>query len=83
MSSVAADEISTVTGAGACVGRPVSGMAVKIIEPVDGPIGALDKVRELPPGGIGEIIVAGPVVTKIYDDLPVATTAAKIPDEAR
>jgi olefin beta-lactone synthetase len=83
VSSVAADEISTVTGAGACVGRAVTGMAVKIIEPTDGPIGSLTMVRELPPGGIGEIIVAGPVVTKVYDDLPVATMAAKIPDGAR
>ncbi|HTZ20017.1 MAG TPA: peptide synthase, partial [Opitutaceae bacterium] len=31
-----------------------------------------------PPGGTGEIIVSGPVVTKSYDALPDATAAAKI-----
>jgi acyl-CoA synthetase (AMP-forming)/AMP-acid ligase II len=65
---------------GACVGRPVRGVEVKIIAIVDSPISSLDAARELPPGHMGEIIVRGPVVTKTYHELPVATAAAKIPD---
>ncbi len=55
---------------GACVGRPVAEIEVKII--------ALTDARELPPGEIGEIIVRGPVVTQTYDAFPKATAAAKI-----
>jgi acyl-CoA synthetase (AMP-forming)/AMP-acid ligase II len=63
---------------GTCVGRPLPGMAVRIIAISDAPIATLSNARELPPGGIGEIIVRGPVVTKEYDALPEATAAAKI-----
>lgn len=65
---------------GACVGRPVCGMEVRIIALTDAPIGSLAEVPELPPGAIGEIIVRGPVVTKAYDGLPQATALAKIPE---
>ena len=64
---------------GACVGRPVAEMEVKIIEIVEGPIASLADARELPVGEIGEIIVRGPVVTKAYDAAPEATALAKIP----
>jgi acyl-CoA synthetase (AMP-forming)/AMP-acid ligase II len=66
------------SGTGACVGRPVAGIDVKIIAIADGPIATLADARELPPGEIGEIIVRGPVVTKTYDALPAATALAKI-----
>ncbi len=62
------------------VGRPLPGLAVKIIAIVDGPIATLADARELPPGEIGEIIVRGAVVTREYDDLPEATARAKIPE---
>ncbi|MSU48453.1 MAG: peptide synthase [Opitutus sp.] len=65
---------------GACVGRPLPGIVVKIIAISDERIASLADVRELPPGEIGEIIVHGPVVTKIYDALPEATALAKISD---
>jgi len=45
---------------------------------VDGPIGTLAEVIELPRGQIGEIIVGGPNVTQHYDALPEATARAKV-----
>jgi acyl-CoA synthetase (AMP-forming)/AMP-acid ligase II len=63
---------------GACVGRPLAGIEIKTIALTDGPLASLADVRELPPGEIGEIIVRGPVVTKLYDALPTATSLAKI-----
>jgi acyl-CoA synthetase (AMP-forming)/AMP-acid ligase II len=79
VSSVSAAEIDPATVRGACVGRPLPGISVKIIG-LDTPGGEL---REVPAGDTGEIIVSGPVVTKAYDALPVATTAAKISDGDR
>lgn len=79
VSSVSGDEIVRGSGLpGAPVGLPLPGIAVKVIAVTDGPIATLGEVRELPPGEVGEIIVQGPVVTKEYDGLPVATAAAKI-----
>jgi acyl-CoA synthetase (AMP-forming)/AMP-acid ligase II len=63
---------------GACVGRALAGIEIKIIVLTDGPIASLADARELPPGEIGEIIVRGPVVTKLYDALPEPTALAKI-----
>ena len=66
---------ATAAGHGTCVGRPVREITVKIIPIHDGPV---TEIRELPTGQIGEIIVSGPVVTRTYDELPEATTLAKI-----
>jgi acyl-CoA synthetase (AMP-forming)/AMP-acid ligase II len=63
---------------GACVGRPLPSLRVRIIRISDGTVRTLADTRELPAGEIGEIIVSGPVVTKVYDGLPEATAAAKI-----
>jgi acyl-CoA synthetase (AMP-forming)/AMP-acid ligase II len=71
-------ERSSPPNGGACVGRSVPGITVKIIALTDAPIANIGDTRELPPGEIGEIIVSGPVVTKEYDALPVATALAKI-----
>jgi len=65
---------------GACVGRPVNEIEVKVIAISDDPFATLAETRELPTGQIGEFIVRGPVVTKTYDARPEATTGAKIPD---
>jgi acyl-CoA synthetase (AMP-forming)/AMP-acid ligase II len=67
-------------GRGTCVGRPLPGIRLKIIEPVAGPISSWVGVRELPAGSIGEIAVSGPVVTRAYDHDEAETRAAKIPD---
>jgi acyl-CoA synthetase (AMP-forming)/AMP-acid ligase II len=63
---------------GACVGLPLTGIEIKIIALTDAPLASLADARELPPGEIGEIIVRGPVVTKLYDALPEPTALAKI-----
>ncbi len=80
VASVSADEIDPASVRGACVGRAVREVEIKIIAITDAPVARLAEARELPPGEIGEIIVRGPVVTKAYDALPDATAAAKISD---
>jgi acyl-CoA synthetase (AMP-forming)/AMP-acid ligase II len=82
VSSVAGAEIDPGSVRGACVGRPLTGALVKVIAMTQGPIRGIADVRELPPGEIGELIVAGPMVTQTYDALPEATAAAKIADPA-
>ncbi len=80
VASVSSREIDPTTTRGACVGRPISGIDVRIIAVIDGPVATLADTRELPRGEIGEMIVRGPVVTQSYDALPAATAAAKISD---
>jgi acyl-CoA synthetase (AMP-forming)/AMP-acid ligase II len=80
VSTVSADEIDAGSTRGACVGRPVGGVDVKIIAISDSPIAALAPGSELPSGSAGEVIVRGPVVTREYDGLPGATATAKIAD---
>ena len=82
VASISSDEIDPTSVRGACVGRPLPGIAIKIIAFVDAPVATLAQARELPAGQIGEIIVRGPVVTKTYDALADATAAAKISDGA-
>jgi len=71
----------TRTGHGTCVGRALPGMTVRVIEPVDGPIETWDRVREMPVGEIGEIVVRGPVVTRVYDGNEHENRLAKIRDK--
>ncbi|MFA5058550.1 MAG: AMP-binding protein, partial [Opitutaceae bacterium] len=78
VSTVTADAVNPAAVRGACVGRPLAENRVKIIALTDGPIATLADARELPRGGIGEIIVSGPTVTREYDQLPEATKLAKI-----
>lgn len=80
ISTISSDEIASVapTGLGACVGRPIPGLDLKVIGISDEPIPDLASAHELSPGEIGEIIVAGPVVTKTYDQNPIATALAKL-----
>ncbi len=80
VSSISADEVDTETLVGACVGRPMPEIEVKVIAIDDNPIATLAEAREVPRGEIGEIIVRGPVVTKEYDGNTTATAAAKIKD---
>ncbi len=82
VTSVSATEIDPTSVRGACVGRPVKEMAVKIVAISDEPIRTLDETRAVPTGEIGEIIVRGPTVTQEYDENPAATAAAKIADTA-
>lgn len=72
----------TQNGAGACVGRPLPGISLKIIAPADQPFTGLSQCTELPRNQIGEIIVRGDVVTRAYDHNEAETIYSKIPDEA-
>ena len=80
VATVSATEVDPASTRGACVGRPIPGIAVRIIALTDGPLATLADTRALPAGEIGEIIVRGPVVTQTYDALPAATALAKIGD---
>lgn len=78
VASVSGTEMSALHGRGACVGRPVREMRLKIIRVEEQPLTTLADTRELDIGEVGEIIVAGPVVTTSYDGDAPATAAAKI-----
>jgi len=86
VSSIGSDEIlsetryRTTEGGGVCVGRPVDGIAVKIIRISDEPIPNWSDALEVAAGEIGEITVHGPVVTKAYFNRPESTALAKIAD---
>jgi acyl-CoA synthetase (AMP-forming)/AMP-acid ligase II len=80
VSTVSAEDVDPGSTRGACVGRPVRGVDVRIIAISDRPIATLEPGSSLPSGTVGEIIVRGPVVTRQYDALPEATASAKIMD---
>lgn len=73
----------TRAGGGVCVGRRFEGIRWKVIRIVDGPIATLEQAEELPQGEIGELIVAGPVVTSRYVTRVEANAWAKIADGNR
>ncbi|MDD5630095.1 MAG: fatty acid CoA ligase family protein [Elusimicrobia bacterium] len=72
----------TAQGRGICVGRPWPGMQVSIIGISDEPIPAWSDGLCLPRGMTGEIVAAGPVVTREYFRRSRDTALAKIPDQA-
>ncbi len=67
-------------GAGVCIGRPVEGMEVKIIEIVDEPIEEWSEELEIPQGQVGEFVVKGAQATHRYFNRDEATRGAKIKD---
>ncbi len=67
-------------GKGACVGRPLPGIEIRIMEPVDGPVPRIADARFVREGMTGEIIVKGDVVTRAYDNNERETVLAKIKD---
>ncbi|MEJ5308130.1 MAG: fatty acid CoA ligase family protein [Anaerolineae bacterium] len=72
-------------GQGMCVGRPLPGIDVRVIEITDRAIPTWNDALELRPGEggatpIGEIVVKGPVVTRLYLNRPEQTRLAKIQD---
>ena len=81
LTSIAQDEVAalaTPPAGGACVGRPLPGIEVRIIAAAEGSLAPDAVERPLPAGEIGEIIATGSVVTKAYDAAPEATARAKI-----
>jgi acyl-CoA synthetase (AMP-forming)/AMP-acid ligase II len=71
---------ATDQGRGVCVGRPVPGIDLEIIEIADEPILDWNDGLKLADGEIGEIVVKGPQVTGSYYNRPESTSLAKIPD---
>ncbi|MEW6288898.1 MAG: fatty acid CoA ligase family protein [Thermodesulfobacteriota bacterium] len=67
-------------GNGTCVGRPLPGIEIKIMAPVEGPVIDMRDISLLAPGAIGEIVVKGDVVTRAYDHNDLENSLAKISD---
>lgn len=67
-------------GFGVCVGRPLSGIDLRLIRITDDEISQWSDDLLVAPPEYGEVVVAGPVVTKEYYGLPLATTTSKIRD---
>ncbi|MFO0880140.1 MAG: fatty acid CoA ligase family protein, partial [Gemmataceae bacterium] len=84
VSTIGSQEILGETGAltsqgkGVCVGVPVASMTVRIIRISDEPIPTWSADLVEPAGQIGEIVVAGPVVTRSYFNRPESTALHKI-----
>jgi acyl-CoA synthetase (AMP-forming)/AMP-acid ligase II len=66
---------ATARGEGLCVGTPFDGVTLKIIDITEG---AVSRLRELPRGEIGEIVVRGPHVSTSYANDPASTAQNKI-----
>ena len=67
-------------GNGTCIGKPVPGAEVRIIQISDDPILKWEDGLEVPKGQTGEIIVKAPWVTKSYFNRDEITRLAKVPD---
>lgn len=72
----------TMQGKGACVGKPLPGIDIRIIPISDDPIARWDNSLVLPAGQSGEIVVRGDVVTRAYDNNEKENRLAKIQDTA-
>jgi acyl-CoA synthetase (AMP-forming)/AMP-acid ligase II len=89
VASIGSDEILGETrrltdiGKGVCVGRPIDGLEARIIRISDDPIPRWSDDLVVSDGEIGEIVVAGPVVTREYLNRPEANSQAKIVDQPR
>lgn len=68
-------------GKGTCVGRPLPGIDIRIMQPIEGPVKQWREVSLVGQGEIGEIIVKGDVVTRAYDHNDSENQLAKIHDE--
>lgn len=68
----------TRNGKGTCVGKPVKGVEVKIIQITDLPIENVSDMTFKSTGEIGEIVIKGDIVTKKYFEMENKTKEAKI-----
>ncbi|MDQ6979661.1 MAG: fatty acid CoA ligase family protein [Mariprofundaceae bacterium] len=71
----------TAQGHGVCVGKPVTGIELRIIAIDDGELASWNDVPSVEDGNIGEITVHGAQVTHSYYQREASTALAKIPDE--
>ncbi len=96
VSTIGSDEVGnlraqTEAGRGVCVGRPLAGIEVEVIEITDRPIETWNSARVLAPQTqsgfdsslIGEIVVRGPVVSPAYFARSTMTQLAKIDHDGR
>ena len=74
-------ESRTAQGQGVCVGRPLSGVQLAVIEITDDPILVWSEDLLVPTGTIGELVVWGPNVSPTYWGRPEANRLAKIQGE--
>lgn len=72
----------TDAGGGVCIGRPVPGIRLEVIEISDEAIPLWKDSLRVPPGRIGEIVVQGEQVTRGYHNRPEANRLSKIADPA-
>lgn len=73
----------TATGKGGCVGRPGFGCELRIVRISDDAIPTWSDEWLAGPGEVGEIVVAGPLVTGTYYDAPDVDARTKIADGRR
>ncbi|MCL1046224.1 AMP-binding protein [Shewanella electrodiphila] len=71
---------STDKGKGICVGKPIDGVDIAIIDITEDVISQWDESLPLNSGEIGEIVVKGPMVSESYYQRDAATASAKIAD---
>lgn len=70
-------------GKGTCVGRPLPGIEVRVIEIQEDPIENMSQTIPSGTGVIGEIIVSGDVVTRAYENNIEETRLSKIQDNSK
>jgi acyl-CoA synthetase (AMP-forming)/AMP-acid ligase II len=66
-----------------CIGKPLAGIQMRLIRPVEAEIRSMAQVQFCEPGEVGEMIACGPVVSERYDRLLLENIAAKIQDGPR
>tara|TARA_Y100000588_G_scaffold348025_1_gene397264 strand:- start:35 stop:1408 length:1374 start_codon:yes stop_codon:yes gene_type:complete len=71
---------STEQGEGSCLGKPLPNIDIRILPICNAPIPNIKGVNELEKGEVGEITVAGAIVTKSYYRMPGATFDSKVYD---
>jgi acyl-CoA synthetase (AMP-forming)/AMP-acid ligase II len=79
---LAATQEGTREGRGSCVGRPPSGLEIRILTRTEDALASND-ASELPRGEVGEIAIAGPNVSASYHRAPEANAHAKVRDGDR
>ncbi|MCZ6481166.1 MAG: fatty acid CoA ligase family protein [candidate division NC10 bacterium] len=73
-----AKDSGTGEGKGVCVGRPIPGVQLTVIQITDEPIQTWSDDLLVPPSEIGELVVWGPNVSREYFGRPEANDLAKI-----
>jgi acyl-CoA synthetase (AMP-forming)/AMP-acid ligase II len=85
--SITSNEILTETrkfsekGYGICIGRPINDLKIRIIKISDDPIQKWSDDLEVEDGDMGEITVAGDLVTRQYFEKPEVDAVTKIEDK--